>query len=217
MEIEMYNLSSILLGVPITLLALTVHEFAHGWVSTKLGDPTPRFQGRLTLNPLAHLDLIGTILMIITGFGWAKPVSINPNYYKDRKKGMALCALAGPMANFLLAFIGMFIGYALMLIFMKLGRSPQIIKTITLTFASRNLCFMVFNLIPLPPLDGFKVAGLFIPNRTYYTILNYERYVIIAIMALSLIGVFDRVIGTGVMFFLNLISRAVVAFLGIFL
>ena len=101
-----YNFLDILINVPITLIALTFHELAHGWVSTKLGDPTPRLRGRMTLNPMAHLDLIGTLLMVFTGFGWAKPVEVNPMYYKDRKKGMALVGAAGPLANLLLAIIG---------------------------------------------------------------------------------------------------------------
>ena len=92
-----------LITVPMVLIALMFHELAHGFVSIKLGDPTPRMQGRMTLNPLAHLDLVGTILMIFTGFGWAKPVQINPRYYKDPKKGMAITALAGPLMNFILA------------------------------------------------------------------------------------------------------------------
>ncbi len=201
----MLNLTSILLGVPIVLIALTVHEFAHGFISDKLGDPTPRYQGRLTLNPLAHLDLMGTILMILTGFGWAKPVSINPNYYKDRTKGMALVALAGPIANFIVALLGILVGKIIAMLLSKVGISPQFINMITFAFAWRNLCFMVFNLIPLPPLDGFKVAGMFIPKRTYYNILRYEHYVIYAIMALSLLGVFNMVIGTGASVLINFI------------
>ena len=100
-----YNITTLLISVPVTLIALTIHECAHGWVSSRLGDPTPRIQGRMTLNPLAHLDIMGTILMILTGFGWAKPVQVNPMYYKDRKKGMALVALAGPLSNLFMAFL----------------------------------------------------------------------------------------------------------------
>ena len=216
----MFNLQSILIGVPTTLLALTVHEFAHGLVSTKLGDPTPRYQGRLTLNPMAHLDLIGTILMIITGFGWAKPVQINPNYYKNRTKGMALVAAAGPLANFILAFLGILIGYIIILLCLLAGAPNAVInslESIVFVFAFRNLCFMVFNLIPLPPLDGFKVAGLFIPNRIYYNILRYEQYVILVIMLLSLSGAFNSIIGTGVNFFMNMLFNAVWSILGIFI
>ena len=211
------SIQNILFGVPITLIALTFHEFAHGWVSSKLGDPTPRISGRLTLNPLAHLDIVGTLLMILTGFGWAKPVMINPAYYKDRKKGMALCALAGPLANFILAFIGILIGYPMIFLFAKLGWSTTLLQSIVFLFAWRNLCFMVFNLIPLPPLDGFKVAGLFIPNRIYYTVLRYEQYVVYLIMALSLLGVFNSTIGNGAFLLLRLIERTVMAMFGAFL
>ncbi|MBQ7793446.1 MAG: site-2 protease family protein [Clostridia bacterium] len=215
----MFNLYNILVGVPTTLLALTVHEVAHGWVSTKLGDPTPRYQGRLTLNPMAHLDLIGTILMILTGFGWAKPVQINPAYYKNRTRGMALVAAAGPILNFILAFLGILVGSAAILVCAKLGAVGAVdtIRLIMYYFAYRNLCFMVFNLIPLPPLDGFKVVGMIIPHKLYYTVLQYEQYVMILIMVLSLTGAFGSIIGTGVNFFLNLILRAVFAIFGIFM
>jgi len=190
-----------LIGVPITLIALTGHEFAHAWVSSKLGDPTPRYEGRLSLNPMVHLDLIGTILMVFTGFGWAKPVSVNPMYYKDRKKGMALTAIAGPCANLIMAFLGVLLGTILLIAGSYLGWSDGVLSLINFIFylfAFRNLCFMVFNLIPIPPLDGSKVLGLIIPNRTYYNILQYERYAIILIMFLSLTGAFDLIIGTGV-------------------
>lgn len=216
----LFNLQNILIGVPTTLLALTIHEFAHGWVSEKLGDPTPRYQGRLTLNPMAHLDLFGTLLMVLTGFGWAKPVQINPNYYKNRTKGMALVAAAGPIANFLLAFAGILVGSIILLIMSSLGASYEtvsVVYTIMFYFAFRNLCFMVFNLIPLPPLDGFKVAGLIIPPKIYYNILRYEQYVLLGIMLLSLSGAFGSIIGTGVNFFLDLIINVVSKLLGIFI
>lgn len=209
---NMLSLINILINVPITLIALTGHEFAHAWVSTKLGDPTPRYEGRLSLNPMAHLDITGTILMILTGFGWAKPVSINPTYYKDRKKGMALTAVAGPLSNFIMAFFGVLIGTLILILGNFLGWSESVLRNVNMLFylfAFRNLCFMVFNLIPIPPLDGSKVLGLFIPNRTYYTILQYERYSIILIMILSLTGVFNSIIGGGVSAVFGLISRAV--------
>lgn len=208
----MLNFFNILINVPITLIALTGHEFAHAWVSTKLGDPTPKYEGRLSFNPMAHLDLVGTILMILTGFGWAKPVSINPSYYKDRKKGMALTAAAGPISNFVMAFFGVLIGTVLLIVGNSVGFSAAVMRNINMIFylfAFRNLCFMVFNLIPIPPLDGSKILGLFIPNRTYYKILEYERYSIILIMLLSLTGVFNSIIGGGVNAFFNLISKMV--------
>lgn len=199
-----YNLISILINVPITLIALSGHEFAHGWVSSKLGDPTPERDGRLTLNPLAHLDVVGTILMILTGFGWAKPVMVDPRYYKNQKRGMALTAIAGPLANLIMAFIALLI-YAIVFYVVNMREStfsifPSLLlfRKFMLTLAVRNLCFMVFNIIPIPPLDGSKVLGMFLPNRAYYKMLQYERYCMLIIMVLSITGVFNRVIGTGV-------------------
>lgn len=211
---------NILINVPITLIALTFHELAHGWVSTKLGDPTPRIQGRMTLNPLAHLDLFGTILMILTGFGWAKPVEVNPMYYKDKKKGMAIVGIAGPLANFILAIAGTFLwllpyAVASMTKTSLPGWFQGGFNTFMYLFVIRNLCFMVFNLIPIPPLDGSRIIGMFLSNKAYYSLLSFERYSMILIMLLSLTGMFDRVIGTGVDFFYNLIFNAITSIFGL--
>ena len=216
----MFNLQNILIGVPTTLLALTIHECAHGWVSEKLGDPTPRMEGRLTLNPLYHLDLTGALLMILTGFGWAKPVRVNPRYYKDPTKGMALVSIAGPLSNFLLAILGLFVGFLISYLMLSLGAGEALVYTvvdIAYYFAVRNLCFMVFNLIPFPPLDGFKVAGLFIPKKFYYQILRYEHYIMYALMFLALFGAFDFIISGGVYFFLDIIVSALSKLFGIFI
>lgn len=207
-----FDISDILIGVPTTLIALSVHEWAHGFVSYKLGDPTPKMEGRLTLNPLAHLDPIGTLLMVVTKFGWAKPVSVNPMYYKDRVKGMALTALAGPLSNFLLAFLSVII-----LMFCICFNAPSILFEIFYVFAIRNLCFMVFNLIPFPPLDGFKIAGVIIPRDIYYKILQYEHYIMYLLMFLSLSGVFSKFIGTGVYTVLNFLIRIVGSVFEIFI
>jgi len=207
-----FNIYTLIYQAPAALIALSVHEFAHGYVSSKLGDPTPRAAGRLTLNPAAHLDPIGVILMILTGFGWAKPVQINPMYYKDRTKGMALTAAAGPASNFILAFFGMLIGVLLAVFLSKFGVSSSITGTIlnfTSVFTQLNLCFMVFNLIPFPPLDGFKIFGMFMPRNTYYKILQYEHYIMYVLMLLCIMGVFSRVIGTGVSFVYQIIINAV--------
>lgn len=212
------RLMDILISVPITLIALTGHELAHAWVSTKLGDPTPKMTGRLTLNPIAHLDLIGTLLMILTGFGWAKPVQINPRYYKDYKKGTAITAAAGPLANFVMAFVGMMIGMGLYVLFAKqnMVRAAVITLQITQLFVVRNLCFMIFNIIPIPPLDGSKVLGMFLPNHIYYKMLEYERYIMIVLMVLCLTGFFSTIIGTGVNIVYGFIARAVLSILSVF-
>lgn len=206
----MLNIMDILINVPVTLIALTGHELAHGWASEKLGDPTPRQNGRMTVNPLAHLDVVGTLLMIFTGFGWAKPVMVNPMYYKNRKKGMALTAAAGPAANLLMAFAALLIFTVLQIVCFKLGlEMPRLVGSIVYVFIFRNLCFMVFNLIPIPPLDGAKVLGMFLPNRAYYTMLQYERYCMLLIMLLSVTGVFSNIIGTGVNVVFNGLLRII--------
>ena len=195
------SITDILINVPITLIALTFHEFAHGWVSGKLGDPTPKQEGRMTLNPMAHLDLYGTILMILTGFGWAKPVMVNPMYYKDKKKGMALVGIAGPVMNILLAFIGLLFFAVVMIAVSKAGvdvNSMSSFSYIMRLFAVRNLCFAVFNLIPIPPLDGSRVVSMFLHDSAYYKLMQLERYSMIIIIVLSLTGMFDTLIGTGV-------------------
>ncbi len=193
----------LILLIPLRLLALVIHECSHGYVSTKLGDPTPRIQGRLSLNPLVHLDPVGTILMILTGFGWAKPVEVNPMYYKDRKKGMALVAIAGPLSNLLLAFVSLLIYFlfAVIVHYTGIGVSAkllQIVGTACSYSAQVNLCFFVFNLIPIPPLDGSRILGMFLRDSTYYKMMQYERYSMYLIMLLSLTGMLDNVIGTGV-------------------
>ena len=216
-----YKFLDILINVPITLIALTFHELAHGWVSTKLGDPTPRLRGRMTLNPMAHLDLIGTLLMVFTGFGWAKPVEVNPMYYKDRKKGMALVGAAGPLANLLLAIIGCVIWLLPYAVANFNGSVLPIWVTTTFgyfmqVFIIRNLCFMVFNLIPFPPLDGSRIIGMFLSNKAYYTLMNYERYSMIILMFLSISGVFSGIIGTGVYFVFDLLFKGIGSMFGLF-
>ena len=199
-----------LITVPMVLIALMFHELAHGYVSIKLGDPTPRMQGRMTLNPIAHLDLVGTLLMIFTGFGWAKPVQINPRYYKDPKKGMSLTALAGPLMNFLLAMLAMLLYGIYFIIVSKTGLMAGAIHNVSylvMRFVTLNLCFMVFNFIPIPPLDGSRVASMFLPDNAYYKLMQLERYSMLIIMVLSLTGVFDSIIGTGVNLLYNGMAR----------
>ena len=203
------NIGSFIILLPIRLIAIIGHELGHAWVSTMLGDPTPRNTGRLTINPLAHLDFYGTLLMLFTGFGWAKPVMINPMYYKDRKKGTALVSIAGPLANLVMATVGMIIYALLVVLHAKMGLSKSIfgaLSNIAYVFIYTNLCFMVFNLIPIPPLDGSKVLGMFLPDRTYYKMLEYEQFSMILIMVLSLSGAFSRIIGTGVNVIFNLLA-----------
>jgi Zn-dependent protease len=197
----MSYIASKILMIPIVLIALTFHEFSHGFISTKLGDPTPRITGRLSLNPMAHLDPMGALLMVLTGFGWARPVQIDARYYKNPKVGMAITAAAGPLSNLLLAFLAMIIYTMIFILNIKVGLFSGSIDTISgfvLMFVQVNLCFMVFNLIPIPPLDGSRILGLFLSSRSYFKLQQLERYSFMIIVVLSLTGFFNRIIGTGV-------------------
>lgn len=177
------NLTDYIYIVVAALFAIILHEIAHGLVSTWLGDPTPKRQGRLSLNPLKHLDPIGTLCLIFFHVGWAKPVVVNPDYYKNKKRGMALVALAGPLMNFLLAIFSIII----MAIFLKVNAYSNvliIIYNFLLYFSVINLGLGLFNLIPIPPLDGSRILGAFLKDDTYEQYMKYERYgfIIIAIL-----------------------------------
>ncbi len=159
-------MGAILAYAVIIFTALPIHEFTHGFIAKKLGDPTATNLGRLTLNPFAHFDPIGTTALVLFGFGWAKPVPVNPFYFKNRKNGMALTALGGPLANFLLATVSLLILKCIayfapnLLFFSLLGTVMQMIAQVNISLAA-------FNLIPLPPLDGSKIIGFFLPQNIY--------------------------------------------------
>ncbi|NLS44357.1 MAG: site-2 protease family protein [Firmicutes bacterium] len=166
----MANLSTMLLTLPIILLSLTVHEYAHAATANALGDPTPRWEGRLTLNPLAHLDLFGTLALIITRrFGWAKPVPINPSYFKNWRNGMAMVGVAGPLSNIALAF--------LFTLPYRLGvRVPYYLDFLLYYAIIINLGLASFNLIPIPPLDGSRLLLVFLKGRNLYIYRQLEQY-----------------------------------------
>lgn len=190
------QLKLLIYTAPATLLAITVHEAAHGLVSYWLGDPTPKLDGRLSLNPLHHLDLIGTLCLLIFRFGWAKPVMVNPGYYKHPKQGMALSAMAGPIMNFILAFLslGAYVG----LYYYAGGIGSGITRYFILFFEYSgiiNIGLGVFNLIPLPPLDGSKVLGILLPERVYFKLMRYERYGGLLMIVLLYTGVLSVPLG----------------------
>lgn len=177
------TLSVLLLSLPALIIALTVHEFAHGYVADKMGDPTARYSGRLSLNPMAHFDLFGTVCLLFFHFGWAKPVPINPRNFKNPKWGTVAVSLAGPGANFIVALISAFIMGA-MEKFLPVNTVTQFLYTVVYMSVQLNAGLMVFNLIPIPPLDGSKVLMEFLPYKYRLKMYSLERYFSIILMAL---------------------------------
>jgi Zn-dependent protease len=177
-------------------LAIPVHETAHAFVSDRLGDHTARSLGRLTLNPLKHFDLLGLLSMLIIGVGWAKPVPVDARYYKNRKTGMAATALAGPLSNLLLALLS---AIALKTVYYLafLSAATDRIAAWPLGFSAAyyvlyfftliNVSLALFNLLPVPPLDGSRIFGLILPEKLYFGIMRYERYIMYGLLALIVI------------------------------
>ena len=183
---------NLMVRVFVIFCVLPIHEFAHAYVSHKLGDDTARLSGRMTTNPLAHIDPIGALMIILAGFGYAKAVPVNIRNFKKRKPYMALTALAGPVSNVLMALIFVFFG---LLIQVKVGIAEgsftYYIVVFMLTAAQINISLAVFNLLPIPPLDGSRIFSLIIPDKYYYTIMQYERYIVYGVLALVFFGVLD--------------------------
>ena len=174
------------------LIAITVHEFSHGKVADMLGDPTARKSGRLSLNPIRHLDPIGSLMIILVGFGWAKPVPVNPSNFQNPQRGMLYVGLAGPLANFTTAFL-----FGLPI---KMGLVPHqtVISGVILTIVWINTALGVFNLLPIPPLDGSNVLAAFLPRSALRTYWAWERYGILILFLL--IVVFDGIFISGILF-----------------
>ena len=187
--------------IPVFLISISVHEFSHGYMSYKLGDPTAKNMGRLTLNPLKHIDWFGALTFILMRVGWAKPVPVNPIYYKNRKTGIILTSLAGALANITLALLFAFpmaiTGASLGLknsemfvvgVSLFRGTDIQIIlyNLFSLLFAV-NIIIAVFNLLPVPPLDGSKILSALLPSKYYYKIFRYEQYIILVFIAVIFI------------------------------
>ena len=187
------DIKELIYFIPAILIAVSLHEFAHGYVSYRLGDPTPKATGRLSLNPLTHLDPVGTLCLLFFHFGWAKPVQVNPYYYKDKRKGMALVGLAGPMMNFLIALI---CAFAMEIILKMTGGyagdiTMFIFKLFQYTYTI-SIGLGVFNLIPFPPLDGSKIVGALLPEEKYFKYMQYERYGQLILFGLLMTNLLDR-------------------------
>jgi len=202
------QIAEMILWIPPILLALTIHELAHGYVANMLGDPTAKNAGRLTLNPLAHLDPLGTVMLIFAHFGWAKPVPVNPYNLGNPRRDMILVSLAGPLSNLMLALISGLLAR----FYITMGGGSQVIFNIILFSMRINVVLMVFNLIPIPPLDGSKILfGLMdVSPQTEYNLSKYGPMMLLGIILLGLftpISIFGMIISPFMKFFSNIFFR----------
>lgn len=175
-----------LMNIIPALLCITLHELSHGFVACRLGDTTAKDAGRLTFNPIRHIDIMGLLMMVVFRFGWAKPVPVNMYRFKNPKKGMAFTALAGPACNFLLAGLFLFL-YGLVAVPLSVRSGSMLYGTVLqliYTTAYLSLSLAVFNLLPIPPLDGSKVLFSLIPNESYFKLMRYERYGMLVLLLL---------------------------------
>jgi len=207
----MDNINQIIIMAPPLLLALTLHEYAHGYIAYRLGDPTARNAGRLTLNPLSHLDPIGTLAFFFIKFGWAKPVPVNPRYFQNPRQDMLWVALAGPVTNLLLAVasalvlklvigIASVIPYSSLLEAILVPFSNMLVASIWI-----NLVLCIFNFLPIPPLDGGRIMTGLLPEHLARTYASFERYGFIVILILAFTGVLGTIIFPVIRFANNLL------------
>jgi Zn-dependent protease len=189
-----------LMRIAPALICITIHELAHGYTAYKLGDSTAKEMGRLTLNPIKHIDPLGLLMMLLIGFGWAKPVPVNMRNFTHPKRHMAITAFAGPLSNLVMAAVVLFI-YGLIVVPVTMLESGEIINTIITNMIFLSIALAVFNMLPVPPLDGSKVLFSLLPEGVYFKLMRYERYGIIALLILMNselifgVDIFRRTIG----------------------
>lgn len=188
--LDFASMSAAVLRVAAIILCMTVHETCHGLAAYALGDPTAKSMHRLSLNPLRHIDWLGLALMFVAGFGWAKPVPVDLRYFKKPKQGMALTALAGPVSNFVLAFLALLACKAIL--YVPYSDGWGLAFSFCYYTAILSIGLGVFNLIPIPPLDGSKVLAAFLPDSAYMRLMHYERYGLLLLLVLSLLDVGGR-------------------------
>ncbi|MCH5349496.1 MAG: site-2 protease family protein [Oscillospiraceae bacterium] len=190
------RITSIVIHGIVLLIAFPVHECSHALAAHWMGDDTAKDQGRMTLNPLKHLDLFGTIFMLVGGFGWAKAVPINPNNFKNRKVGMALSSLAGPVSNLIMAYISIILCkiFAYSVFFDPVEPHPYIgaLTTFFMYAVFLNVGLAVFNLLPVPPLDGSRIFNLILPEKLYFKIMRYENIIFGLLFLAVFMGFLDK-------------------------
>ncbi|MCQ4864291.1 site-2 protease family protein [Pseudoflavonifractor phocaeensis] len=189
-NLDWMGLVSLLLSAVGVLLCMTVHELCHGLTACRLGDPTAKRMGRLSLNPIKHIDILGFAMLLFVGVGWAKPVPVDMRYFKRPKRDMALTALAGPVSNMVLSFLLLAL-YSGLVRILPGGPAAYFLLNFLSRTAVMSIGLGLFNLLPISPLDGSKILFSLFPDKVYYTILRYERYVMIPLMILMFVGVFD--------------------------
>ena len=205
------DLETFLYLLPIVLASLTLHELAHAWVAWRLGDPTAKEQGRLTLNPLVHIDPLGTIMFAVTAlaanlpFGWARPVPVNPNYFRRAREGMAIVAVAGPLMNFAVALVCLWV-------IRHVDLSEQAFEVLEKAWIV-NVVLGIFNLIPVPPLDGSRVVGVLMDNATYARWVSFDQYGMLIVFGLFIAfqDRFSQVMGDALVFVRDVMDVLVLA------
>ncbi len=191
----------------IIFFILPLHEYAHGWTANKLGDPTARLEGRLTFNPLASVDIMGALGLLLFGFGWAKPVPVDSRYFKNPRRDMAITALAGPVSNLLAAFLGAVLFYVVSLFLPLQNGFVQFLRYFLNYYAMVNVCLAVFNLIPMPPLDGSKILMAFLSRRALAFYYQYQNILSLITFVLLFSGAASGPLSAAQSFFGNVIFR----------
>ena len=207
--LDLGSLEGIVLRLASVFLCLTIHESCHGLAAYALGDPTAKRAHRLSLNPLRHIDWIGFVMMIVAGFGWAKPVPVNPNYFKKPKEGMAVTALAGPASNFLLALLLLLIARLVYARALVTGALPQTLFSFLVNTACLSVGLGLFNLVPVPPLDGSKVLAVLLPDRAYDWLMHYERFGMLVLVMIISVGIGSNALDNAIRWTFTMLCRLV--------